>query len=79
MKPSISKLQHPALLNSEISKVVRTEKNVTITVNGKEEVFDRLIVTAPLQYFPDYADATPVEKELFSKIDFERYDVWLSR
>jgi protoporphyrinogen oxidase len=69
------KLQHPALLNSEISKVVRTEKNVTITVNGKEEVFDRLIVTAPLQYFPEYADATPVEKELFSKIDFERYDV----
>jgi hypothetical protein len=70
-----SKLQHPAVLNSQISKVVRSEKNVTLTVNGKEEVFDKLIVTSPLQYFPDYADATPVEKELFSKIDFERYDV----
>jgi hypothetical protein len=70
-----AKLQHPAVLNAQISSVVRTEKNVTLTVNGKEEVFDRLIVTSPLQYFPDYADATPVEKELFSKIDFERYDV----
>jgi hypothetical protein len=70
-----SKLIHPATLNSNITKVVRTDKNVTVTVNGKDEVFDKLIVTAPLQYFPEYADATAEEKELFSKIDFERYDV----
>jgi protoporphyrinogen oxidase len=70
-----SKLIHQATLNSNITKVVRTDTNVTVTVNGKDEVFDKLIVTAPLQYFPEYADATAEEKELFSKIDFERYDV----
>jgi predicted NAD/FAD-dependent oxidoreductase len=69
------KLKHPALLNSNITKVVRTDKDVTVTVNGKEEVFDKVIVTAPLQYMPQYFDATEEEKTLFSKIDYERYDV----
>jgi len=65
---------HPAVLNSDISKVVRGDK-VTVTVNGKEEVFDKIIVTAPLQYLPSYFDASKDEKELFAKIDYERYDV----
>ena len=28
-----------------------------------------------MQYLPDYFDATDKEKELFAKIDYERYDV----
>lgn len=69
------KLAHPANLKSEITKVVRKDGKVTVTVNGKEEVFDKIIITAPLQYFPLYGDATKEEKELFAKIDYERYDV----
>jgi len=68
-------LKNPARLNSNISKVERKDGKVYVTVNGKVEEYDKLIVTSPLQYFPDYADATPEEKELFSKIDYERYDV----
>ena len=78
------KIAHPALLNSKIEKIVRDGKKVTITVNGKEEVFDKLIITAPLQCgtienpiaqgLDSYLDVTDKERELFSKIDFERYD-----
>lgn len=77
------KLKHPALLNSKITKIQRGEK-VTITVNGQEEVFDKLIITAPLQVgkidnpvaqgLDTYLDVTDKERELFSKIDYERYD-----
>ncbi len=77
------KLKHPALLNSKITKIVRGDK-VTVTVNGKEEVFDKLIITAPLQVgtinnpvaqgLDSYLDVTAQERELFSKIDYERYD-----
>jgi len=78
-----NKLKHPALLNSKVEKIVRGDK-VTITVNGKEEVFDKLIITAPLQVgkinnpvaqgLDSYLDVNAKEKELFSKIDYERYD-----
>lgn len=77
------KLKHPAKLNSKITKIVRDEK-VTITVNGEEEVFDKLIITAPLQVgeinnpvtqgLDTYLDVRDDEKALFSKIDYERYD-----
>ena len=77
------KLKHPALLNSKITKIVRGDK-VTVTVNGKEEVFDKLIITAPLQVgtinnpvtqgLDSYLDVTDKERALFSKIDYERYD-----
>jgi len=70
-----AKLQNHARLNSNITKVVRDEDKVTVTVNGKEEVYDKLIVTAPLQFFPNYADARDDEKKHFAKIDYERYDV----
>ena len=77
------KLKHPALLNSKITKIVRGDK-ITVTVNGKEEVFDKLIITAPLQVgtinnpvaqgLDSYLDVTDKERALFSKIDYERYD-----
>ena len=82
-----AKLRHPAVLNSDITKVVRGDK-VTITVNGKEEVFDKLIITCPLQVATEknplnnpttisldkWLDVTDEERALFSKIDYERYD-----
>ena len=68
------KLKHPALLHSDISKVERADGVVRLTVNGEVQEFDKLIVTAPLQYFGKYADIRPDEKEHFDKIDYERYD-----
>ena len=68
-------LYNSARLNSDITKVERKDDKVYVTVNGKVEEYDKIIVTSPLQYLPDYFDATPEEKELFSKIDYERYDV----
>ena len=70
-----AKLKNPARLNSDITKVERKGGKVNVTVNGKVEKYDKIIVTAPLQFLPDYFDATEKEKELFSKIDYERYDV----
>ena len=78
-------LKHPARLNSKIEKVERKDGKVYVTVNGNVEEYDKIIVTAPL-YIPnkradgqvgmvDYFDAREDEKELFSKIDYERYDV----
>ena len=56
-----------------------------ITVNGEVEEFDKVIVTAPLHIpgtrmdgqkgMDEYFDVRDDEKELFSKIDYERYDV----
>ncbi|MBR4231730.1 MAG: FAD-dependent oxidoreductase [Oscillospiraceae bacterium] len=78
-------LKNPARLNSRIDKVERRDGKVYVTVNGEVEEYDKIIVTAPL-YIPnvradgqigmvDYFDARDDEKELFSKIDYERYDV----
>ena len=69
------KIKHPARLNSDITKIERKDDKVLITVNGAVEEFDKLIVTAPLQYFGDYADIREDEQKYFSKIDYERYDV----
>lgn len=69
------KLTNKVRLNSDITKVVRKNDKVIVTVNGKQEEYDKIIVTAPLQFLPNYFDATADEKELFSKIDYERYDV----
>ena len=73
-----AKLQHPAVLETEVVKVERPEGKVLVTVRSKDgalttETFDKLIVTTPLDYFKDYADATAEETELFSKIIHERY------
>ena len=72
------KLQHPAVLETEVVKVERPEGKVLVTTKGKDgklktEEFDKLIVTTPLDYFANYADATEEEKNLFSKIIHERY------
>jgi len=60
-------------LNSEVTKVVRKDGKVYITVNGKEEIFDKLIVTTPLDWFTKIADASDEEKDLFGKIIHEKY------
>ena len=78
-------LKNPARLGSKIDKVERRDGKVYVTVNGVEEEYDKIIVTAPL-YIPnkrtdgqvgmvDYFDTRDDERELFSKIDYERYDV----
>ncbi|MCR5089944.1 MAG: FAD-dependent oxidoreductase [Oscillospiraceae bacterium] len=78
-------LKNPARLNSVIEKVERKDGKVYVTVNGKVEEYDKIIVTAPL-YIPnkrsdgqkgmvEYFDAHEDEKALFSRIDYERYDV----
>ena len=72
-------------MNSRIDNVERKDGKVFVTVNGEVEEYDKIIVTAPL-FIPnkrtdgqigmvDYFDAREDEKELFSKIDYERYDV----
>ena len=72
-----NKLKHPVLLNTEVVKVERPEGKVLVTVRHegveRTEEFDKLIVTTPLDYFANYAAATPEEKELFSKIIHEKY------
>ena len=78
-------LKHPAVLNSHIEKIERTADKVYVTVNGEVKEYDKLIVTAPLfipgtradsqKGFVEYCDVRDDEKELFSKIDYERYDV----
>jgi protoporphyrinogen oxidase len=68
-------LKHPAKLSQDIEKVERRDGKIYVTANGETAEYDKLIITAPLQFFPDYADATDQEKELFSKIEYERYDV----
>ena len=78
-------IKHPARLNSTIEKVERRDGKVFITVNGEVEEFDKVIVTAPLHIpgkrddgqkgMDEYFDVRDDEKELFSKIDYERYDV----
>ena len=68
-------LANHARLNCDITDVTRKDGKVYVTVNGEVEEYDKIIVTAPLQFLPDYFDATEEEKELFSKIDYERYDV----
>ena len=69
------KLKNQARLNSNITSVERHDGKVFVTVNDEVEVFDKIIITAPLQFMPKYFDATEEERELFSKIDYERYDV----
>ncbi len=78
-------LKNKARLNSKIDKIERKDGKVFVTVNGAVEEYDKLIVTAPLHIpgtradgqkgFDEYCDIRDDEKELFGKIDYERYDV----
>lgn len=75
------KLDHPAVLNTEVVKVERPaegqEGKIKVTIRNAEgesvEEFDKLIVTTPLDWFANYADAREEEKELFAKIIHEKY------
>ncbi len=68
-------LKHPAHLNVDITKIERRDGRVFVYHNEGMEEFDKLIVTAPLQNLGDYCDLREDEAQLFSKIDYERYDV----
>lgn len=80
-----AKLANPAILDAVISSVKRESGVVSVTVNGKVETFDKVIVTSPLYVgharddglvgLVDYFDVRNDELEQFSKIDYERYDV----
>lgn len=75
------KLDHPAVLNTEVVKVERPaegqEGKIKVTIRNDKgesvEEFDKLIVTTPLDWFAKYADAREEEKELFAKIIHEKY------
>ena len=75
------KLKNPAVLNTEVMKIVRpaegTDGKIKVTVRDeageRTEEFDQLIVTTPLDHFAKYADARDEEKELFDKIIHEKY------
>jgi len=78
------KLKNPAVLQTEVVKVERPDGKVNVTVKDKDgnettETFDKLIITTPLDYFKDYADASADEKELFSKIIHEKYVDFIAR
>ena len=73
-----SHLKHPALLNSEVTDIKRENDKVYVTVNGKTEEFDKLIICTPLELFLGYGDPRPEEKELFSKIVHKEYFTMLS-
>jgi len=66
-------LKHPAILNAEVTAVKRTPEKVYVTVNGKVEEFDKLIICTPLELFLKYGDPREEEKELFSKIQHKEY------
>ena len=75
------KLTHPAHLCTEVVKVERPaegeEGKIRVTVKDAEgervEEFDKLIVTTPLDWFVNFADAREEEKDLFGKIIHEKY------
>ena len=69
-----SHLAHPAVLNSEITKIERKDGKVFVTINGeKVEKFDKLIICTPLELFLKYGDPSKEETELFSKIVHKEY------
>ena len=62
------RLQNPAHLNSEVVNIDRKDLNVFVTVNGRAEAFDKLIICTPLHTFLGYGNPRPDEEALFSKI-----------
>ena len=80
-------LKNKARLGVTIEKVERKDGKVYVYIAGEKEpeVYDKIIVTAPLHIpgkradgqkgMDEYFDVRDDEKDLFSKIDYERYDV----
>lgn len=66
-------LRNPAKLNSEVTHIERKNNKVYVTVNGKVEEFDKLIICTPLELFLKYGDPRKEETELFSKIVHKEY------
>lgn len=71
------KLNNKPQFNTEITKVVRENGKVEVTTSQGTEEFDKIIVTAPLEFMPQYFDATDKEKEYFSKIISNDYKVFV--
>ena len=60
-------------LGAQITAIDRSSgQDVRITVNGKDEVFDRVIVTTPLNHAQAYLDLSEEESRLFPKIRSHR-------
>ena len=70
------KLQNHARLNTNITNVTRQNGKVQVYIEGAMEEYDKIIITAPLQYMPEYFDATPGEKAFFLKITYKDYKVF---
>ena len=68
-------LAHPALCSQVIRSVERRDGRIYVNVNDTVRIFDKIIITAPLQFMPDYFDATEEEKDLFSRISYEKYSI----
>jgi hypothetical protein len=68
-------------LSSEVTAITRRSpldaNPVTITANGTDEDFDVVIISAPLNRVGNFVALTSEEKELFSQVTSERYDVSL--
>jgi hypothetical protein len=67
------KLLHPAELNSEVKAIEHKDGKILVTVNGKVETFDKLVITIPLDWYAKMSDAPAEQKELFGKIIHEKY------
>ncbi len=67
------KLQHPAVCNTDVRQITRRDGKVQVTTQDGVTEYDKLILTVPLDGFPEYADADADEKKQFSKIIHNEY------
>lgn len=70
------KLMHPAALNSLVTSIERKDGKVFLAVNGREEVFDILVITSPLDQLGSFMKLREEEQEHFSKILTVAYDTF---
>ncbi|MFP4362267.1 MAG: FAD-dependent oxidoreductase [Spirochaetia bacterium] len=66
-------------LGASITSITRDDEKVRITADGSTEEFDKLIITSPLDELPGVMDTSQTEEELFSKIQYYDYRVFLCR
>lgn len=64
---------HHVLYNTEVQKIQRTSYGVKIQTNKGEIIADALILASPLDESLQYLDASPQEKEIFTKISYTDY------
>ena len=55
-------------LKADVTWIKRGPHGVTLTVNGRAETADQLVITSPLSKLEGLLDATPAEKTLFRAI-----------